>query len=169
MGGGGGAVISVISDLKQCVQERLGQNCSRRREDAPALEVIKVMFCSREDVLATRRTWRNSCGVTHKPPSPAPPLPQHSPTPPSPNPNPSPPPQLVADCGKSLAVTLLSLYPRRCEGEMVDDQFQMRALCGGRRHMVQHDLRTNTSTSPVPCLPPCLPAVHLQTEKQGLT
>lgn len=136
---------------------RLGQNSSRRRKDALALEVIKVMFCSREDVLATRRTWRNSCGVTHKPPSPTPLYLNASTL--------LPPLQPVADCGKSLAVTLLSLYPRRCEREMVDDQFQMRALCGGRRHMVQNDLRTNTSASPLPCLPPCLHALHLQTGK----
>lgn len=141
------------------IRLRLGQNSSRRREDAPALEVIKVMFCSREDVLATRRTWQNSCGVTHKPPPP-PLLPSAS-TPPTPTPNPHPPPQPVADCGKSLAVTLLSLYPRRCEREMVDDQFQMRALGGGRRHMVQDDLRTNASASPAPCLPllPSRPAL----------
>lgn len=50
------------------IRLRLGQNSSRRRGDAPALEVIKVMFCSREDVLVTRWMRRNSCGVTHKPP-----------------------------------------------------------------------------------------------------
>lgn len=117
------------------IRLRSGQDSCRRRGGAPALEVIKVMFCSREDVPATRTTRRNSCGVTHKPPS-------HPPTP--------TPPQPIADCGKSLAVTLLSLSPRRCERGTVDDQFQMRALCGGRRHMVQNDLRANTSASPVP-------------------
>lgn len=72
----------------------------------------------------------------------------------------SPPPQPVTDCGKSLAVTLLSLSPRCCEQEMVDDQFQLCERCGGRQHMVRHDLRTNKSTRWF-CPPP--PRTNTQT------
>lgn len=56
--------ITVISPLKQCAgmaEIRLGlgqppQNSSRRAETFLALEVIKVMFCSSEDVLVTQST-----------------------------------------------------------------------------------------------------------------
>ena len=88
-----------------------------------------------------------------------------------------PPPQAVTDCGKSLAMTLLSralflslsqptlfVCTSRGRGDSWRSISDAYVCCRGEQHMVRHDLRTNTcarSHDPLP--PPFHPLTNTQT------